>query len=86
MSQRLVAQSGEVSLLDCPELTLFTGYLLYDRRQDAGLGGPLISPCTSILVYKAAKGFYSMLNQVGDTKISKERDLDTKCRKYWLVA
>lgn len=42
MSQRVVAQSREVSLLDCPELTLFPGYLLYNKRQDAGLGGPLI--------------------------------------------
>lgn len=69
MSQRLAEQSREVSLLDCPELTLFCGYLLYNKRQDAGLGGPLIQPCTSIFVYKAEKGFYSMQNQAGDTKI-----------------
>lgn len=42
MSQRLRAQSREVSLLNCPTLTLFSGYPLYNRRQDAGLDRPLI--------------------------------------------
>lgn len=42
MSQGLSVQSREASLLDCPILTLFPGYPPYNRRQDAGLDGPLI--------------------------------------------